>query len=129
MTLVAYKRNGTEISMGCTTGHFDSDFIFEPELTRVKLIDRLADIMFANRIKDSQDSYYEIHVYADGQWHSQDSFSLQTLMTDALPKANELQIAHNKKLEADKQAEAAAILKDKENKERAEFERLKGKYA
>ena len=66
-TLIAYKANSSNYYRGCTEAVYPSDFVYEHNLDRERLIERLTTLCFQNLILDcGETGYQDVVILKDG---------------------------------------------------------------
>ena len=144
-TILAYKPDSSDYCMGCHMASYSSGFEYhctEDRAEAVKFIGKLVD---NNKHMDSHEVGYEITILINGAEPSQDTWDelhegkewsdhchAETIMEEAKVLAEE-EFANAKKREEEAKAQREEAAKvqaaiDRENEERATYEKLKAKY-
>lgn len=65
-TLVAYKPNSTEYSMGCRVGSYQSELITSTHATKEQLIKAWEAICIRNQARQHDEENFDIQIYENG---------------------------------------------------------------
>ena len=144
-TILAYKPDSSDYCMGCHVASYSSGFEYYYTEDRGEAVKFIAGKLVNNKHMDNNEDGYEITILMNGAEPSQDTWDelhegkewsdhchAEAMMEEAKALAEkEIADAKKREEEAKAQREEAAKVQaaiDKENKERATYERLKAKY-
>ena len=123
--LFAHKPSSADSCMGCCMASYDSDVIFEQNLSREQLIQKLAELQSYER-RTNEAGYQYIYFCEAAPEMSQEEFDEITSRADPVSDKLRIQSKHAKELENAKRE--AAAQQQQEARERKQLEELQSKY-